>query len=309
MDVSVHMNGRIYDPLIARFMSADPFIQDPLHSQSYNRYSYVWNNPTNLTDPTGFLAIEADAQADRLQREADKRATDCANMGGNCEYSGPGQVQRNGEVSPTNSKDPSGKSPQNATAQTASATNAAVNPSGFTNAEEQMIKTSIADHKDTLLKMRASLARWDANDQADFQLAFGTQTAAAKKEVSDDTEKQIVYNKSLTVANFVRGTAANAPKNLNLSTTFAWVRPSDPSKIYLADLFWTASAKGVDSRVGTLLHEISHFTSIGGTKDFFSTYLSGAPVYGKTDSHALAVANPALALKHADSFEYWGESR
>lgn len=52
----VHMNGRVYDPFIARFVSADPIIQDPEHSQSYNRYSYVWNNPTNLTDPTGFVA-------------------------------------------------------------------------------------------------------------------------------------------------------------------------------------------------------------------------------------------------------------
>jgi RHS repeat-associated protein len=52
----VHMNGRIYEPNIARFVSADPIIQDPEHSQSYNRYSYVWNNPTNLTDPTGFCA-------------------------------------------------------------------------------------------------------------------------------------------------------------------------------------------------------------------------------------------------------------
>jgi RHS repeat-associated protein len=52
----VHMNGRIYDPLVARMVSADPFIQDPEHSQSYNRYTYVWNNPTNLTDPTGFMA-------------------------------------------------------------------------------------------------------------------------------------------------------------------------------------------------------------------------------------------------------------
>lgn len=50
----VHMNGRVYDPVIARFLSADPIIQDPYHSQSFNRYSYVWNNPLNATDPTGF---------------------------------------------------------------------------------------------------------------------------------------------------------------------------------------------------------------------------------------------------------------
>jgi RHS repeat-associated protein len=51
----VHMNGRVYDPLVARFVSADPFIQNPTNGQGYNRYSYVLNNPTNLTDPTGFF--------------------------------------------------------------------------------------------------------------------------------------------------------------------------------------------------------------------------------------------------------------
>lgn len=50
----VHMNGRVYDPFLAHFLSADPLIQDPTNGQSYNRYSYVLNNPTNLTDPTGF---------------------------------------------------------------------------------------------------------------------------------------------------------------------------------------------------------------------------------------------------------------
>lgn len=50
----VHMNGRIYDPRISRFASADPNITDPMEGQNYNRYSYVLNNPTNLTDPSGF---------------------------------------------------------------------------------------------------------------------------------------------------------------------------------------------------------------------------------------------------------------
>lgn len=52
----VHMNGRVYEPLVGRFLSADPMLQDPMNGQSYNRYSYVMNNPTNLTDPTGFTS-------------------------------------------------------------------------------------------------------------------------------------------------------------------------------------------------------------------------------------------------------------
>lgn len=49
----IHMNGRIFDPLIGRFMSADAVIPDPFDLQSYNRYSYVENNPLRNTDPTG----------------------------------------------------------------------------------------------------------------------------------------------------------------------------------------------------------------------------------------------------------------
>lgn len=54
----IHMNGRIYDPLIGRFMSADPFIQDPSSLQSYNRYAYVLNNPLAYTDPTGYFSLK-----------------------------------------------------------------------------------------------------------------------------------------------------------------------------------------------------------------------------------------------------------
>ena len=50
----INMNGRIYDPLIGRFMSADPYIQAPSDLQSFNRYAYVRNNPLNLTDPSGY---------------------------------------------------------------------------------------------------------------------------------------------------------------------------------------------------------------------------------------------------------------
>jgi RHS repeat-associated protein len=53
----VNMNGRVYDPEIGRFMSADPFVQDPTNTQSLNRYSYVGNNPLSYTDPSGYFSL------------------------------------------------------------------------------------------------------------------------------------------------------------------------------------------------------------------------------------------------------------
>ena len=56
----VNLVGRIYDPQIGRFLSPDPFISGPFSGQSYNRYSYVVNNPLTLTDPTGFQGQDPD---------------------------------------------------------------------------------------------------------------------------------------------------------------------------------------------------------------------------------------------------------
>ena len=50
----VHMNGRVYDPYVARVTSADIYVVDPADSQSWNRYSYVANRPLNHTDPSGW---------------------------------------------------------------------------------------------------------------------------------------------------------------------------------------------------------------------------------------------------------------
>ena len=50
----IHMNGRIYDAKLGRFLQADPIIQAPYNTQSLNRYSYTLNNPLNAVDPSGF---------------------------------------------------------------------------------------------------------------------------------------------------------------------------------------------------------------------------------------------------------------
>ncbi|WP_373998294.1 FG-GAP-like repeat-containing protein [Bdellovibrio bacteriovorus] len=53
----IHMNGRIFDPQIGRFFSPDPYVSDPRSLQAYNRFSYVNNNPLNMTDPSGFFSL------------------------------------------------------------------------------------------------------------------------------------------------------------------------------------------------------------------------------------------------------------
>jgi RHS repeat-associated protein len=53
----IHMNGRVYDARLARFMSADPLVSAGDNLQAYNRYSYVWNNPLNATDPSGYEPV------------------------------------------------------------------------------------------------------------------------------------------------------------------------------------------------------------------------------------------------------------
>lgn len=49
------MNGRLYDPVLGRFLSADPHIQYAHDMQNYSRYSYINNNPLSATDPSGYF--------------------------------------------------------------------------------------------------------------------------------------------------------------------------------------------------------------------------------------------------------------
>ena len=80
---------------------------------------------------------------------------------------------------------------------------------------------------------------------------------------------------------------------------YAYVYPSSPYNIYLCNAFWSAPATGTDSKAGTLIHEMSHFTVLGGTDDY---------VYGQTGAKALAISNPAQAVMNADSHEYFAEN-
>jgi RHS repeat-associated protein len=53
----IHMNGRGFDYNAGRFLSLDPFIQEPGNSQSINGFAYIMNNPLSGTDPSGYISV------------------------------------------------------------------------------------------------------------------------------------------------------------------------------------------------------------------------------------------------------------
>ena len=59
----IHMNGRLYDPALHRFLQPDNYVQDPFNTQNFNRYGYCLNNPLLYTDPTGEWFVIDDAIA------------------------------------------------------------------------------------------------------------------------------------------------------------------------------------------------------------------------------------------------------
>jgi RHS repeat-associated protein len=63
----IDMNGRVYDPVIGRFLSPDPFIQSPDFTQSYNSYSYCLNNPLKFSDPSGYIPIPQEEEVESYQ--------------------------------------------------------------------------------------------------------------------------------------------------------------------------------------------------------------------------------------------------
>jgi len=50
----IHMNGRVYDPAVGRFLSVDPIVREAAASQSWNGYGYVEGRVLSWTDPSGW---------------------------------------------------------------------------------------------------------------------------------------------------------------------------------------------------------------------------------------------------------------
>ncbi|WP_245609108.1 RHS repeat domain-containing protein [Vibrio rhizosphaerae] len=88
----IHMNGRVYDQELGRFISPDPEIQAPFVTNSFNRYSYVWNNPLKYQDPTGYSVEGLGGQC----------SPDSSGDGGSGDHGGNNGCSTNGTSSNSN---------------------------------------------------------------------------------------------------------------------------------------------------------------------------------------------------------------
>ena len=91
---------------------------------------------------------------------------------------------------------------------------------------------------------------------------------------------------------------STCPTTSNASA-YAYVYANQPYRVYLCNAFWAAPNTGTDSRAGTIIHEVSHFTVVAGTGDY---------AYGQSAARSLASSNPARAVANADSHEYFAEN-
>jgi peptidyl-Lys metalloendopeptidase len=83
------------------------------------------------------------------------------------------------------------------------------------------------------------------------------------------------------------------------TSSYAYVYKNDHYQIYVCNAFWAAPLVGTDSKAGTLIHEMSHFTIVTDTDDH---------AYGQSLAQNLANTNPTQALDNADNHEYFAEN-
>ena len=172
----------------------------------------------------------------------------------------------------------------------------------LTGVPEEDFKTQVQETLrktiDLLEKRKKHMVAWGAATQTSFKKWFGSDSAAARTTISTRIDKMLDLVRTRQHKDIQRAGFDKA-QWIGYGSVFAYVRADDlKHQIFLGGDYHRAADTGTDSRVGVLLHEMSHFTSVGGTNDY---------KYGQDECLELARRNPSNALNNADSFEYYIE--
>ena len=125
-----------------------------------------------------------------------------------------------------------------------------------------------------------------------FKRWFGREDEESRRLILEMMRKALDVSKKLSTDNFEEFVDEKEKRE-----TCAIIYAEDsPCKVKVGDMFWKTGTEGEMLRSGTIIHELSHIESVGGTEDV---------IYGEKDCLELAIKDPAGALKNADSFEFF----
>ncbi len=161
---------------------------------------------------------------------------------------------------------------------------------------------AIADAKVMLKKKQDELALWDDKAKENVKKWMGDDSEATRTMLQDRIKKEQALLDTMDEKNFKPGTQKALGKKNKIEDIYAYVIPNDTTHtVYVGGLFDDPDTPdtGQDSRAGTVVHELSHFDDVGGTKDV---------IYGADNAKNLAKKKPAGAQKNADNFEYYMEN-
>jgi uncharacterized Zn-binding protein involved in type VI secretion len=154
---------------------------------------------------------------------------------------------------------------------------------------------AVQDATDMLQTKLRLLRKRDAETMKSFKKWFGRDDEKAWRIIVDRTRRALSCMRGLGEGNFTDIMDLKLRKE-----NYAIVMPVDMSHmISLGNPFWQAPATGPDSKAGILVHEVSHFEDVEGTKDY---------EYGRFYCLRLATFMPDRALFNADNFERFIES-
>ena len=153
----------------------------------------------------------------------------------------------------------------------------------------------------TTIATAVANARTYANDAVTY---LATQNTESQRFTKWFGSPSILANWELIRANFTKIQDGFTNRAVIVDcgckkTYYAYVYSNQPYKIYVCKAFWSAPMTGTDSKAGTLIHEMSHFTVVAGTAD---------NAYGQTAAASLALTDVQKALANADNHEYFAEN-
>jgi len=160
-----------------------------------------------------------------------------------------------------------------------------------TSADQSVVVNAWGSYQSYVADIKTDIALGSSSTR--YPTWFGTYTSSRWNTVSSTISNLSTWSSS-------GGVAFNCdPPRCGGPGTFAYVYPTDPvHTVHLCNQFWKAPLKGYNSQGGTIVHEMSHFSDIGGTQDY---------VYGAEGAEDLASTSPDKAIKNADNYEYYAE--